>query len=475
MIGLHPLHQLTHGPGLPVGGRPEVPGERDGLPTGGQGLEPPPHGLQRHGQPPGGLREGEGSGLLQPDPQPGCGVRAVEGPEGREDLRAEPAVAASRMGVQDLPTAQGDGGRRPAEDETIPRHDHRGTAQHQLDEPHLPRGQELPIQQADPGHDLGCPVEKFDFGEMGKRPRGSLPVDQRGVEERGGREPPGDRHPVPPAELLRRDAAQVDGHPGAREGLLHPSAVGLQPPDARAAAGGPDLDLIPNAKASVPQGAGHHRPEAGHGEDPVDGQAGPAQIRRGRLALQGLLQGPHQCLQAGPGAGGDRDDGRGLPAGPLKQSADLLLHQGQPLRVHQIDLVQGDHAPTDLEEGEDGEVLPGLGHHALVGGHHQQGGVDAAHAGEHVLDEIQVAGHVHDPHRLPVRQGQPGEAQVDGHLPDLLLLQAIRVDARQRLHQRGFPVVDVACGGDHRHGGSPSFRRITERIRGRGIRDPGFL
>jgi hypothetical protein len=44
----------------------------------------------------------------------------------------------------------------------------------------------------------------------------------------------------------------------------------------------------------------------------------------------------------------------------------------------------------------DGQVLARLGHDALVGGNHQHGEIDAAHPGQHVLDEALVARHVDD-------------------------------------------------------------------------------
>ncbi len=96
-------------------------------------------------------------------------------------------------------------------------------------------------------------------------------------------------------------------------------------------------------------------------------------------------------------------------------------------------------------------MLAGLGHHPLVGGDDEQGRVDAAHAGKHVLDEVDVAGHVDDAHRLAVWQRQPGEAQVDGHLPRLFLGQPVGVDAGQRQHQGRLAVVHVACGADDFH------------------------
>ena len=41
-------------------------------------------------------------------------------------------------------------------------------------------------------------------------------------------------------------------------------------------------------------------------------------------------------------------------------------------------------------------MLARLWHHALVRGNHQQCGVDAADAGKHILDEIDMSGNIND-------------------------------------------------------------------------------
>ncbi len=96
-----------------------------------------------------------------------------------------------------------------------------------------------------------------------------------------------------------------------------------------------------------------------------------------------------------------------------------------------------------MEQGADFQVFAGLGHHPLVGGHHQQHEVDAAHSGNHVLHEPLVARHIHDRQFLPAGQGQVGEAEFDGDTPLLLLLEPISIDAGEGTHQGRLTVVDV--------------------------------
>ena len=95
-------------------------------------------------------------------------------------------------------------------------------------------------------------------------------------------------------------------------------------------------------------------------------------------------------------------------------------------------------------------MLHGLGHKALVGGHHQHGQVDAAGAGQHILDKFLVAGHIHDARLGPVVEIQVGKAQLNGDASLFLLAEAVGVDPRQGLHQQSLAVVHMARGtNDH--------------------------
>ena len=96
-------------------------------------------------------------------------------------------------------------------------------------------------------------------------------------------------------------------------------------------------------------------------------------------------------------------------------------------------------------------MLAGLGHNALVGGDDEQGQVNAADAGQHILDEPLVARHVDDADLAAAGQRHPREAQIDRHLPLLLLREPVGVDVGQRLHQRGLAVVNVPGGANYVH------------------------
>ena len=113
--------------------------------------------------------------------------------------------------------------------------------------------------------------------------------------------------------------------------------------------------------------------------------------------------------------------------------------------------------------GADREVLARLGHHAFVGRDHQHRQIDAADAGQHVLDEALVAGNVDDLDGEAVRLLEEREAEVDRDAARLLLGQAVGVDAGQRLHERGLAVVDVPGGADDDVRGVAHARRRPPR------------
>ncbi len=112
-------------------------------------------------------------------------------------------------------------------------------------------------------------------------------------------------------------------------------------------------------------------------------------------------------------------------------------------------------------------MLAGLPADALGQRHDQQGGVDAAGAGEHGVHETLMAGNVDEAELSGV-----GVAEVDGDAAPFFLRQAVGVDARQCFDQRGLAVIDVAGGADD-HAGSP-VARPQGRPAGWGVKPGGI-
>ena len=81
--------------------------------------------------------------------------------------------------------------------------------------------------------------------------------------------------------------------------------------------------------------------------------------------------------------------------------------------IHQIGFGQRDHTARSPEVTEDLQVLLGLGHPAVISGHHEQSEVHSAHAGDHVFHEILMPRHIDNAEVVP-GQFQMPEAEVDG-------------------------------------------------------------
>ena len=163
------------------------------------------------------------------------------------------------------------------------------------------------------------------------------------------------------------------------------------------------------------------------------------------------------------------------PASPVPSSAFAIsaVDLGAPLGRREIGLGQRDDAARDAEQVDDRQMLARLRHHAVVGGDDQQHEVDAGRAGQHVVHEPLVPGHVDEAEHRAVRRRQVGEAEIDRDAARLLLLQAVGIDAGQRAHQRGLAVVDMAGGADD-HGagssGAAARRSASAALLGRAAR-----
>ena len=133
---------------------------------------------------------------------------------------------------------------------------------------------------------------------------------------------------------------------------------------------------------------------------------------------------------------------------PASAAVDFGCDLEQPVIVHEVGLGQHDNAARQAEQIQDGEMLAGLRHDAVVGGDHQQHEIDAGRARQHVVHQLLVARHVDEADDLPIRARPVGEAEIEGDAARLLFRQAIGIDAGQRAHQRGLAVIDVAGGPD---------------------------
>ncbi len=273
-----------------------------------------------------------------------------------------------------------------------------------------------------------------------------------------GRSDPPRQQPVAALDLLALDAVQRDGGALAGARLLDGLPVHLHAPHAHGQVLRLQLERVAGADAAAPQRAGHHGAEALDGEDAIHGQArglvGGAQGQARELRVHRR----EQLGGAGAGHGRELDHGRGGEGRAGEQRGDVAPDLLDPGGLDQIALGEHDDTARHAEQPHDGEVLAGLGHHALVGGDDEQHQVHAAHAGEHVLDEALVPGHVHDAEVHAAGRDERREAEVDGDAALLLFGQPVGVHAGQAAHERGLAVVDVAGGADDGRAGAGGLR-----------------
>ena len=72
------------------------------------------------------------------------------------------------------------------------------------------------------------------------------------------------------------------------------------------------------------------------------------------------------------------------------------MHHFQPFRVYGVGFGNDDQAILNAQQGQNVQMFHGLGHHAVIGGDHQHGKINAAGTGQHIFDEFLVARHIHD-------------------------------------------------------------------------------
>ncbi|MPM45229.1 hypothetical protein SDC9_91915 [bioreactor metagenome] len=222
----------------------------------------------------------------------------------------------------------------------------------------------------------------------------------------------------------------------------------LQIPNPGFRPGGGKHRRISLVHGPLDQGTGDHGAEAVHREDPVHRQT----ERHSQIFLPGIqhqrVEGLLQFRDALPGIGRDGENGLSLQECPLHPLGDFLPHHIQPFGVHHVGLGHGHKAVLDAQKRQNAQMLHGLGHEALIRGHHQHGKVNPPRPRQHIFNKFLMARHIYDARLRPVFKVQMGKAQLDGDAPLFLLLKPVGVDPGEGLDQQGFPVVHVARGAD---------------------------
>ena len=144
------------------------------------------------------------------------------------------------------------------------------------------------------------------------------------------------------------------------------------------------------------------------------------------------------------------EDGAVSKGGDAENGLDFVAYIGNAPGQHTVDLGQCHAAATHAQQLEDFKVFYGLGHDAVIGSDDQQRMVDAHGASGHGVNKFLVTRHVDDAQHIPIGQRAVGIAQFDGDAAGLFFFEAVGLHACEGAYQRGFAVVNMACGSnDH--------------------------
>ena len=245
------------------------------------------------------------------------------------------------------------------------------------------------------------------------------------------------------------DTGQIDGNTLAAVGFGDILGMDLDASGAGHHARGIEHDLVALVESTFHQCTGDNGTVAAESKDTVgrqtEGTAGVLAL--GLLGHSGQLI--LQFVQTHTGEGGNSDHLGAFQEGAFDAGGDIFLDHLDPVFINGVGLGDNDDALGNIQQGEDGQMLAGLGHNALVGSDDQHSDVNAAGTGQHVLDKLFVARNVDDAGAHAVGQGQIGEAQLDGNAALLFFGQTVGVNTGQSLDEAGLAVVDVTCCTDN--------------------------
>ncbi len=360
----------------------------------------------------------------------------------RDDLGLE-ALVLGRDRVQDLAAAGGADRGIAAHHEVVALDEGHGGVEPQLGHGGLTRLELLAFEQDQVAEDLARPGVEPHPGAVFQGLGVARQIAELDVHHVARLERVGAGEHLAAVDRLLVQPLEIDGRAQAGLGRADALVVDLDAAHLGGDAGGVDHDGFAHLDPARNEGAGDDRAETLHAEHPVHRQAEQIRGRSLRdLGAQGV-QGLDEFRDPLAGDRRDRNDGRFVEKGSPDEILDVLGGELEHLLVHHVDLGQHHQTVAHPEQGADLHVLAGLGHDPLVGRDDHGHDVDPGGAGHHVLDELLVARDVDHPQVLAARQVDVREPELDRDPALLLLLEAVGVDARGCLDQRGLAVVDV--------------------------------
>ncbi|HVN43829.1 MAG TPA: hypothetical protein VMT66_01160 [Steroidobacteraceae bacterium] len=278
------------------------------------------------------------------------------------------------------------------------------------------------------------------------------------IEAQRGRECPRLGQPVPARERALVGSRDVQGATLAGVPARHGPLLRVDAANAHRMPGRHDVQRISRGDAPAEDGAGRHGAVPGEREDPIHREAEQALRGPGRRALRQSVQVLAQCAHTGVVVrrGIEWKERRIAQRAAGKQCVGLTLDLAHAGGIDAVDLGERDGAAGDAEQAENRQMLARLRHDAVVGRDHEQREVDATGTGEHGMHQPLMARHIDETEHVAVGERRVGVAELDRYPPCLLFRQTVRVDASERVHERGLAVIDVTCRADDHES-----RRVT--------------
>ena len=337
-------------------------------------------------------------------------IRPIEDRETGEAL-GPGAAAPWRERIDEVAAGDRPPRRLVAQDQPIAMKGAQGAVEDELHQGRSARGDRLRPQDGDAAGGIGGTEMEVRGRPVGERARFAREHPDARVQPRRRRMGRGGQHPVtaPDVRLAQARAGEVEGAALTRHGAVRHVIVSM---DAAHPDFGParrEEEAVTDRNAAGEDRSGYHEARALDQEHPVDGEAKMAAdgARRDRLGqpAQGLTE-PRDAIA---GHTGDRYHGRAIEAGAREDRGDGALDLDQSLGRDPVGLGQRDEPMGHAEQVEYGEVLQGLGHGAIVGRDHEEGGIDGRHAGQHVAHQSLVPGHVDEARDPPVGKVRTAE------------------------------------------------------------------
>ena len=377
-------------------------------------------------------------------------------------LRVKAAVAPARVRVYHLPPAQSAFGGAHHEIVAL---DHRQRLRQQQLHPALgPRLQPLGVQQPRPGRRLAGEQVKGDPFVMLQRMGRIAHHSQAGVNPLRRTQPARRRQDFPAPDVIAGYPRQVHRQPHPRLGAANPRLVALQPADPRPLPGAGHFDLLPHRQRTVNQRPGDHRAEARYGKAAVNRQPRAPQIAPRLGVVQNAVNPLAQFIHPGAGVSRYPHHRAARERRPRQRILHLRLDQLHQFIIRQVGLGHHHQPAGHPQNVQDCQMLPGLRHNAFIGRHDEQGQINPPHPRQHILDKPLMPRHIHNTNFPSARQRHPRKAQINGHLPLLLLREPVGINIGKRLNQRRLAMVHVPGRANYIHTFRPGLASIAGDI-----------